>query len=325
MPTPADPRAVAQRFGLKIEAVGNGEYKACCPIHQENTPSFRLYPDHLHCFGCGWHGDALDLARELERLSMKDAKAALGVASSEPRIDPYAGIKPAGTPDYPPHPGRDVTVWNPKFRDSGRPKGWSKYRPDRVHVYRSATGAILGVVLRVPIIGDRKITPWIEWSTWLTEPGKEASRRDRPGWCHTKPARPRPLYGLDLLARRPNAGVILVEGEKCADWLRKFGFLAIAWPGGGNAAVHADWSPLAGRRVLAWPDADAPGLQAMTRAGELVTAAGAASFRMLTPEPDRPKGWDCADAVGWSRQDFVRWMQQRVAPAAGETSRDVAA
>jgi DNA primase len=114
--------------------------------------------------------------------------------------------------------------------------------------------------------------------------------------------------------------VILVEGEKCADWLRKFGFLAVCWPGGGNAAAHADWSPLAGRRVLAWPDADTPGLNAMNEtARSKCHEVGAASFRMIKPEPDRPKGWDCADAKGWSRQDFVRWMQRRVEPAAGVT------
>lgn len=32
-----------------------------CPFHQEKTGSFTIYEDHGHCFGCGWHGDIIDL------------------------------------------------------------------------------------------------------------------------------------------------------------------------------------------------------------------------------------------------------------------------
>ena len=35
--------------------------KACCPIHKESTPSFFVFADHAHCFGCGFHGDVIDL------------------------------------------------------------------------------------------------------------------------------------------------------------------------------------------------------------------------------------------------------------------------
>lgn len=37
------------------------EHKACCPFHHEKTPSFTVSDDKMfgHCFGCGWHGDAI--------------------------------------------------------------------------------------------------------------------------------------------------------------------------------------------------------------------------------------------------------------------------
>ena len=37
--------------------------KICCPIHNERTPSFQIYPDgSFYCFGCAAHGNgALDL------------------------------------------------------------------------------------------------------------------------------------------------------------------------------------------------------------------------------------------------------------------------
>jgi DNA primase len=35
------------------------ENKGCCPFHGEKTPSFYVYDDHFHCFGCGEHGDVI--------------------------------------------------------------------------------------------------------------------------------------------------------------------------------------------------------------------------------------------------------------------------
>ena len=37
------------------------EWKACCPFHNEKTPSFTVNDDKgfYHCFGCGAHGDAI--------------------------------------------------------------------------------------------------------------------------------------------------------------------------------------------------------------------------------------------------------------------------
>jgi len=44
-----------------------------CPIHPERNPSFHVYPDHFHCFGCGSHGDAADLVAAVEGVSRKEA------------------------------------------------------------------------------------------------------------------------------------------------------------------------------------------------------------------------------------------------------------
>jgi len=46
------------------------EYMACCPFHDEKTPSFTVSPDKqfYHCFGCGAHGTALGFLMEYEKL-----------------------------------------------------------------------------------------------------------------------------------------------------------------------------------------------------------------------------------------------------------------
>ena len=51
------------------------EYIACCPFHNEKTPSFTVSPDKqfYHCFGCGAHGTALGFLMEYERLDFVEA------------------------------------------------------------------------------------------------------------------------------------------------------------------------------------------------------------------------------------------------------------
>ena len=51
------------------------EYKACCPFHDEKTPSFWVSPDKqfYHCFGCGAHGTALGFLMQYDRLPFPEA------------------------------------------------------------------------------------------------------------------------------------------------------------------------------------------------------------------------------------------------------------
>ena len=51
------------------------EYKACCPFHDEKTPSFWVSPDKqfYHCFGCGTHGTALGFLMQYEQLPFPEA------------------------------------------------------------------------------------------------------------------------------------------------------------------------------------------------------------------------------------------------------------
>lgn len=59
-----------------------------------------------------------------------------------------------------------------------------------------------------------------------------------------------------------------------------------------------DFTPLAGRRVVYWPDADAPGAKAALLACSMLEQAGAAPVSVAVPPEDVPHGWDAADAVG---------------------------
>ena len=51
------------------------EYQACCPFHDEKTPSFTVSPQKqfYHCFGCGAHGSAIGFLMEYENLGFVEA------------------------------------------------------------------------------------------------------------------------------------------------------------------------------------------------------------------------------------------------------------
>lgn len=85
-----------------------------------------------------------------------------------------------------------------------------------------------------------------------------------------------------------------------------------------------DWTPLAGRDVVLWPDADEVGIKAMcgwqNDAGDFrpgvahyLSRVGVRSIRMIDTE-GRPKGWDIADAFdkdAWTPQQAAAWAASR--------------
>jgi len=69
------------------------EWKACCPFHNEKTPSFTVNDDKgfYHCFGCGAHGDAIRFLTDNRGLPFMDAvkelaaKAGMEVPAPDPK------------------------------------------------------------------------------------------------------------------------------------------------------------------------------------------------------------------------------------------------
>ena len=62
-------RQAAEHYGLKV---GRGNM-ACCPFHNDHTPSMKLNEDYFYCFGCGATGDVIDLVARLFNLSKYEA------------------------------------------------------------------------------------------------------------------------------------------------------------------------------------------------------------------------------------------------------------
>ena len=65
---------IAAVIGRRVKLARSGrQWKGCCPFHGEKTPSFYVYDDAYHCFGCGAHGDAISFVMQSQGLAFMEA------------------------------------------------------------------------------------------------------------------------------------------------------------------------------------------------------------------------------------------------------------
>jgi hypothetical protein len=156
--------------------------------------------------------------------------------------------------------------------------------------YRSGGGELMQIVLRFDHPNSDKEIRQVRYC------GK--FERESGYWM-TAIEPQRPLYGLDRLAARPEAPVLVVEGEKTADAAAKLfpDHVVITWSHGAYNVRQTEMLPLAGRNLVLWPDNDPPGRAAMRMFAAHAYAAGAVSAKIVdVPSEFGPK-WDLADPV----------------------------
>ncbi|MEG3176190.1 DUF927 domain-containing protein [Sphingomonas sp. RB3P16] len=192
--------------------------------------------------------------------------------------------------------------------------------PTQKWEYRDAAGCLLGYDARFEYLEDGKRCKDVMPVTFCQEGDKQA-------WRSKGLPAPRPLYGLDRLAQRPDAPVVVAEGAKSADAAGSLlpDHVAVSWQGGANAISQSHWRTLAGRDVLIWPDRDRqldvfgqerayedqPGTIAAENIIEKLKGH-AASIRILDlRELECSDGWDAADAVveGWDVERASHFVQ----------------
>lgn len=179
--------------------------------------------------------------------------------------------------------------------------------PGWVWEYRNSTGRLIFVVCRYGEDSAKTYRPWVwDGQRWVCRAYDEG----------------RPLYNLATLLENPNARVLIVEGEKCADVAKAVlgeWFVPVTWAGGAKAVKNTVWSPLKGRHVVIWPDADPPGHQAGVDIIRQIEGI-AASIHTLSVH-DFPPGADVADMdmdgptlAAWLDANLIRHER----PARGE-------
>lgn len=86
--------------GIDLRRSGHGRWIACCPFHEERTPSFTVWEDHAHCYGCGWHGGAMKYVMESRHCDSSQAREILrgrgAITVSPPKIiNPWQNARDA--------------------------------------------------------------------------------------------------------------------------------------------------------------------------------------------------------------------------------------
>jgi DNA primase len=76
---------------VRLEKRGR-DFKGLCPFHTEKTPSFHVFADHYHCYGCGAHGDHFRWVMETDKASFPEAVERLAAEAGleVPRQNPAA-------------------------------------------------------------------------------------------------------------------------------------------------------------------------------------------------------------------------------------------
>lgn len=257
-------------------------------------------------------GDLVALIAYLDGVNQGDAAqrlaAFLGIdAKAPPATDARGGAttKPAGV------------LVSPIPDDAPRaPQAHVRHgKPSKVWTYRDAAGRALFQVARFDTADGKQVLPLSLWR-------EDGALR----WRWQGVAQPRPLYGLDRLAARADALVMVCEGEKDADAAASLlpDCVVVTSPNGSRSAGAADWSPLRGRCVVVWPDADPPGAEYardVVKQARKVGATGAAVLSLTAFAKLRgavlPAGWGAADALaeGLERAAVARVVAEAAAQA----------
>lgn len=136
---------------------------------------------------------------------------------------------------------------------------------------------------------------------------------DKGKWVNKMWPENRPLYNLPSL-KASDKPVLIVEGEKAVAAAYKLighKYNVVTSIGGASAWKRTDWSPLKGKSVLIWPDADEPG----NKYGEAVATHLSNDYDCkeikILKTDGLPKGYDAAD-FKYPKADFIKWAKARV-------------
>jgi hypothetical protein len=196
---------------------------------------------------------------------------------------------------------------------------WKFGRPTQCWTYTDIAGAVHHYRVRFDPPDQRKQV--LPCSLWREPDGTLK-------WQFKAVPGLQPLYRLADLAADPSLDVVIVEGEKCADAAQEVfpSSVVVTSPGGAASAAHADWSLLAGRDVLIWPDLDEAGqayaekvaeiLSAFANSVQVVDVAALASTDQQGGAREPKKGWDVVDALdeGWRPSDLRARVLSLIAP-----------
>lgn len=285
-----------------IQTGSGGVIRCPLPGHEDTNASFSIIDGGkaFCCHGCGRKGDVFALFSYLSggdgkatRETFAECAKLAGVSATLPetRLE-IAGKEPRTYPIPQMAAAALAQGMNRGAKEQKRPDGWHAVQE---WTYCHADGTEAGRVLR------------FENGTVDPDSGK-AAKYIRPlakvagGWRVGDPEGGFPLYRLpELLAATTETTVYVCEGEKAGDALADLGLVVTTCAHGAKSASKADWSPLAGRRVVVVPDNDEAGrgyAETVTGAVLALDPPGEVSQLHL---PDLPERGDAVEYIAACR------------------------
>jgi len=223
-------------------------------------------------------GDLISLYAYINKMKQGEAAKALGGGSYKTQ---------GSRPKPPPKKDNVPTLCLPVPKDAPdpppRPHGKA---PSMIHTYTDAAGQIMCHIYRFEAGNGQEKKSFLPYTCWRDKSG-------RLFWDNKHIPENRPLYGLEELAKYSDYPVLVVSGEKCVDAARKKlrGYVVVTWMNGDQSTGKTNFTPLKGRRLIWWPDNDITSKNAMRKMADIYGG------KILNIGADKPKGWDCADAV----------------------------
>lgn len=181
--------------------------------------------------------------------------------------------------------------------------------PSMIWDYTDQAGAVLVKMYRFNLSeGKKTFQPYTLWRNTITS---------RLQWRNKGLEGARPLYHLQQLIQKPNAPVLIVEGEKAADAAQQLfpNHVVVTTMNGALAPQKTDLLPLVGRDISIWPDHDEVGQKYADKLIELIRKHDSgAVIKIMQPLSSTPshdqdknpilvpgfepeKGFDAADAL----------------------------
>lgn len=151
----------------------------------------------------------------------------------------------------------------------------------------------------IPLSYCRWVRQGQKWDSGLKKYVKTDKIVDTTGWNPKDWPKNIPLCGVNYLMSRPEAKVLVVEGEKAwASIISRFPeYACVTWRGGTNRVDAVDWSSVQGRDVIVCPDYDESGQKAAFKIANILKRQGnnvRICWESLSAGLHEP-GWDLAD------------------------------
>lgn len=298
---------------VKLNKIGTN-YIGLCPFHEDSSPSFNVsqQKQFYKCFGCGEGGDVFNFLMKQHGIDFKGAVDMLkaGGGMGNPVIT---------REKEKPRPKWEIITPVPENAPAPPDKLWDFkekkfYKIDNLYHYYNEDLLLVGCTARINKPNGKEVKPL----SYCTDGTNQK-------WVSKAPDRPT-LYGLEQLKLKPNAKILMVEGEKCKDAAQKIfkdnmELIPMSWLGGTQRVLVVAWEPIKNRTIIYWPDADThrnvdtkilldeidqPGNCAMLKINNLIKTPS----KIIKREPDKVNGWDVADAVlgGWGVDSVKAYM-----------------